>query len=85
MRCTRFREAVSARIDGEDPGVPTGEVDAHLAECPDCRAWADAAASPALRSVASPADPIAVDPALLARLVRPTATAAPAHGLLSTL
>lgn len=85
MRCTRFREAVSARIDGEDPGVPTGEVDSHLAECPDCRAWADAAASPALRSVAPPADPIAVDPALLARLVRPTATAAPAHGLLSTL
>jgi predicted anti-sigma-YlaC factor YlaD len=85
MRCTRFREAVSARIDGEDPGLPTGEIDAHLAECPDCRVWADAAASPALRSLASPADPIAVDPTLLARLVRPTAAAAPAHGLRSTL
>jgi predicted anti-sigma-YlaC factor YlaD len=86
MRCTRFREAVSARIDGEDPGLPTRAIDAHLAECPDCRAWADAAASPALRSVASPADPDALDPALLARLVRPTAAAAPArHGLLSTL
>jgi predicted anti-sigma-YlaC factor YlaD len=86
MRCTRFREAVSARIDGEDPGLPTRAIDAHLAECPDCRAWADAAASPALRSVASPAGPDALDPALLARLVRPTAAAAPArHGLLSTL
>jgi predicted anti-sigma-YlaC factor YlaD len=86
MRCTRFREAISARIDGEDPGLPTGEIDVHLAECPDCRAWADAAASPALRSVASPTGPVAVDPALLARLVRPTATAATAHhGLLSTL
>jgi predicted anti-sigma-YlaC factor YlaD len=86
MRCTRFREAVSARIDGEDPGLPTRAIDAHLAGCPDCRAWADAVASPALRSVASPADPDAIDPALLARLVRPTAAAAPArHGLLSTL
>jgi predicted anti-sigma-YlaC factor YlaD len=86
MRCTRFREAVSARIDGEDPGLPTREIDAHLAECPGCRAWADAAASPALRSVASPADPDAIDPALVARLVRPNAGARPAHqGLLSTL
>jgi predicted anti-sigma-YlaC factor YlaD len=85
MRCTRFREAVSARIDGEDPGLPTGEIDAHLAQCPDCRAWADAAASPALRSVASPADPDAIDPAF-ARLVRPTAAAGPVRlGLLSTL
>jgi predicted anti-sigma-YlaC factor YlaD len=85
MRCTRFREAVSARIDGEDPGLPTGEVDAHLAECPDCRAWADAAASPALRSLASPADPVAVDPALLTRFVRPNLTAPEHHALLSTL
>jgi predicted anti-sigma-YlaC factor YlaD len=86
MRCTRFREAVSARIDGEDPGLPTAEIDAHLAECPGCRAWADAAASPALRSVASPADPPTIAPALLARLVPPNAGAAPAHrGLLSTL
>ncbi len=86
MRCTRFREALSARLDGEDPGLPTGEIDAHLAQCPDCRAWADAAASPAVRLMASPADPDAIDPALLARLVRPAAPAAQVHyGLLSTL
>jgi predicted anti-sigma-YlaC factor YlaD len=64
MRCTRFREAVSARIDGEDPGLPTRTIDAHLAECPDCRSWADAAVSPALRSVASPDDPNAIQVAL---------------------
>jgi predicted anti-sigma-YlaC factor YlaD len=86
MRCTRFREAVSARIDGEDPGLPTRTIDAHLAECPDCRSWADAAVSPALRSVASPDDPNAIDPALLVGLVWSNAAAAPArHGLLSTL
>ena len=31
MECDRFREAVSARIDGEDPGLPDGALEAHLA------------------------------------------------------
>jgi predicted anti-sigma-YlaC factor YlaD len=34
-----MREAISARIDGEDPGVPAGLVEAHLAECAACRNW----------------------------------------------
>jgi len=34
-----MREAVSARIDGEDPGVPAGLVEAHLAECAACLSW----------------------------------------------
>jgi len=39
MRCDRFREAISARIDGEDPGLPDGVLDAHLGACAGCRAW----------------------------------------------
>jgi len=39
MECDRFREAVSARIDGEDPGLPDGALDAHLRACAGCRAW----------------------------------------------
>jgi predicted anti-sigma-YlaC factor YlaD len=39
MQCDRFREAISARIDGEDPGLPDGALDAHLGACADCRAW----------------------------------------------
>jgi predicted anti-sigma-YlaC factor YlaD len=39
MQCDRFREAVSARIDGEDPGLPDDALEAHLAGCADCRAW----------------------------------------------
>lgn len=86
MGCTRYREAISARIDGEDPGLPGEEVEAHLAGCPACRSWADAAASPALRAVASPAAPVTVDPALLARLVRPAGAAEPARPrLISTV
>jgi predicted anti-sigma-YlaC factor YlaD len=43
MTCDQIREAVSARLDGEDPGVPPEEVDAHLAACAQCRAFADGA------------------------------------------
>lgn len=39
MECDRAREAISARIDGEDPGVPVGALDAHLAGCAACRDW----------------------------------------------
>jgi predicted anti-sigma-YlaC factor YlaD len=39
MECERAREAISARIDGEDPGVPDGALEAHLAGCHACRGW----------------------------------------------
>jgi predicted anti-sigma-YlaC factor YlaD len=39
MECDRAREAISARIDGEDPGLPGSALDAHLASCADCRDW----------------------------------------------
>jgi predicted anti-sigma-YlaC factor YlaD len=39
MDCERIREAISARIDGEDTGIPIDALDAHLADCAACRAW----------------------------------------------
>jgi len=39
MQCDRFHEAISAWIDGEDPGLPDGALEAHLGVCADCRAW----------------------------------------------
>jgi predicted anti-sigma-YlaC factor YlaD len=42
--CDRYREALSARLDGEDDPTERTAVDRHLAGCPDCRAWLDAAA-----------------------------------------
>src|SRR5436305_6912535 len=44
VRCDRFREAVSARLDGEPLGMSAAALDAHLASCLDCARWADAAA-----------------------------------------
>ncbi len=43
MRCTRARIALSARMDGEDVGVPDAELEDHLASCLPCRGWAQAA------------------------------------------
>jgi predicted anti-sigma-YlaC factor YlaD len=43
MDCTTAREAISAILDGEDPGTSQTAVDAHLAHCAACREWRDAA------------------------------------------
>ncbi|HEX8009265.1 MAG TPA: zf-HC2 domain-containing protein [Trebonia sp.] len=39
MECDSAREAISARIDGEDPGVPADVLEAHIAGCAECLGW----------------------------------------------
>jgi predicted anti-sigma-YlaC factor YlaD len=39
MECDSAREAISAQIDGEDPGVPADAIEAHIAGCAECLAW----------------------------------------------
>lgn len=43
--CTPMRIAISAMIDGEDPGMPADRVNAHLASCAECRSWKESAES----------------------------------------
>ena len=38
MNCTRMRQVLDAWIDGELDAATSSEIDAHLGECPDCRA-----------------------------------------------
>jgi len=45
MDCATAREAISATLDGEDPGVPPATLDAHVATCADCTRWQDEAAA----------------------------------------
>ena len=40
MNCDESRDAISARLDGEEPGQPEAALDTHLAGCPSCRAFA---------------------------------------------
>jgi len=51
MKCSDVRTALSAALDGEPAGVPTAQVTAHLAGCPECAAW-QARAAEATRQVA---------------------------------
>jgi predicted anti-sigma-YlaC factor YlaD len=44
VNCTQCREALSARLDGEDSEAERDRVDVHLVTCPACQAFADAAA-----------------------------------------
>jgi hypothetical protein len=42
--CTHCREALSARLDGEESATDSSAVDAHLVTCPACRQFSDDAA-----------------------------------------
>jgi predicted anti-sigma-YlaC factor YlaD len=39
MDCDQVREALSARLDGEDPALAPARLDSHVAGCPDCAPW----------------------------------------------
>jgi len=69
MTCTRIRHAISARLDGEDPGVPPGDVDAHLQTCVGCREFAASAARLHRAARLAPAPDVPdLTPAILARM-----------------
>lgn len=55
MPCTPFREAISARLDGEPLGMPAGALERHLDSCPDCVAWSERAALATRRARLAPA------------------------------
>ena len=55
MPCSEFREAASARLDGEPLGMPGHELDQHLAACVSCAAWVEDAARVTRRARLAPA------------------------------
>jgi len=68
-QCRDARNALSARLDGEETGVDATDLDVHLGGCADCRAWSAACRLP-LRSPAPAPD-------LSARILDAMATADP--------
>jgi predicted anti-sigma-YlaC factor YlaD len=58
MRCEQWHEAISARADGEDPGIEERLIDAHLAHCSECRSFAQAIEGSRRRLVVRPAEPM---------------------------
>ncbi len=45
MDCATAREAISANLDGEDPGVDPVALDEHVSRCAACLTWQDEAAA----------------------------------------
>ncbi|ANZ42552.1 hypothetical protein BBK82_07230 [Lentzea guizhouensis] len=58
MECSTYREALSARLDGEDEGVPTGQVDTHLETCVSCQEWHETATALTRTLRVRPATPV---------------------------
>jgi predicted anti-sigma-YlaC factor YlaD len=52
MHCDRFREAASARVDGDDAGSPDGALEVHLEVGADCRTWQQQAHQDSVEAVA---------------------------------
>lgn len=55
MSCEQWREAVSATVDGEDPGIDPRLLDAHLARCADCRNFQAMSEASRRRALVQPA------------------------------
>jgi predicted anti-sigma-YlaC factor YlaD len=71
MPCLTFREAISARLDGEPLGMSSRELDDHLGACAACAAWAQDAARVTRRARVAPAPPVPdLTAAVLAALPR---------------
>jgi predicted anti-sigma-YlaC factor YlaD len=66
MQCPAYREALSARLDGEALGMPERMLDEHVAGCPRCAAWADDTAAVTRRARLAPAPAV---PDLTARVL----------------
>ncbi len=76
MQCESAREAISAILDGETPGVSPELLEQHLATCAACRAWRERAHEVTRRARLGPAKPSAVPESLLTA-VRQAASQSP--------
>ena len=79
MTCMHIHQAISARLDGEDPGLDEATVYAHLAGCGDCRAFAHRAEAlhRTVRLAPAPAIPDLTPAILTAIGAEPAADAEP--------
>jgi predicted anti-sigma-YlaC factor YlaD len=87
MACLHYRDAISARLDGEPLGIPVAELEEHLAGCTDCRTWSTAAAAVTRRARLTPVPPVPdLTAAVLGALPQelPGAAAAARAGLAGT-
>jgi predicted anti-sigma-YlaC factor YlaD len=76
MDCERCRAAISAALDGEDPGLAAPAVESHLAGCAGCREFATGATSLHGAIRVTPAEPVPdLSASILAAIGEPVAPA----------
>lgn len=80
MRCDDAREALSARLDGEQLPVPEAALTAHVDACPGCAAWVEAATAASRRVRVRLAEPVGETPHDLSADVRRRLQADAARG-----
>jgi len=68
--CETARDAISALLDGEPPGVERSALDAHLAGCPSCRSWREQAHALTRRVRLASASPVPSPSASLMHALR---------------
>jgi len=72
MNCDVCREALSAQLDDEDPGIEMSRIQLHLSGCPHCQAYADGASTLHRATRLRPAEPVPdLVGAVLARVETP--------------
>ena len=77
--CEDVRVAMSARLDGEDPGLAPDQIDEHLTGCADCAAWLAAAQGLAAHRLTLPPAPDLTGPIMAAVAADPVVAAARAR------
>ncbi|MFD5830141.1 hypothetical protein [Lentzea sp. NPDC060358] len=83
--CSSCREALSARLDGEDEGVPADEVDAHRETCTSCQEWHHATTALTRTLRVRPATPVPDLTAAIVEAAPPITRVAPRGWLPRTL
>src|SRR5215207_1097842 len=79
MACIPYRDAISARLDGEPMELPAADLHEHLAHCADCRTWSSAAETVTRRARLMPVPPVPdLTATVLGALPRELPGAAPA-------
>jgi len=73
MDCETAREAISALLDGEPPGLDPSLIDEHLAACPECRRWRERAHEITRRTRLAAAGPVPAPSEVLLRALAPAA------------
>lgn len=58
MNCEVCRDALSAQLDDEDPGIEMSRLQLHLSGCPGCRAFAEGAVTLHRSTRLRPAEPV---------------------------